>query len=109
MTYSHTCKSCLKMCHTNEQYCREHKPSKIFEGENSSLRKTYDKAVKNEPIKDQWIDVSTWKNIGEKYGYFNFFERKNIGMLRQWLNEDRITDPKRMITNEDIIKFLTNK
>lgn len=30
-----------------------------------------------------------------------------IGMLRQWLNEDRITDPKRMVTNEDIIHWLT--
>lgn len=30
----------------------------------------------------------------------------NIGMLRQWLNEDRITDPKRMITNEDIMHWL---
>ena len=32
---------------------------------------------------------------------------KNIGMLRQWLNEDRITEPKKMITNEQIIDWLT--
>lgn len=32
---------------------------------------------------------------------------ENIGMLRQWLNEDRITDPKKLITNEDILYFLT--
>lgn len=31
----------------------------------------------------------------------------HIGMLRQWLNEDRITDPKKMVTNDDIIHFLT--
>lgn len=31
---------------------------------------------------------------------------QRIGMLRQWLNEDRITDPKRMITNEDIKHWL---
>jgi hypothetical protein len=31
---------------------------------------------------------------------------RNIGMLRQWLNEDRITDPKKMVTNEDIKHWL---
>jgi len=31
---------------------------------------------------------------------------RNIGMLRQWLNEDRITDPKKMVTNEDIMHWL---
>ena len=31
--------------------------------------------------------------------------RKNVGMLRQWLNEDRITD-KKMVTNEDLELFL---
>lgn len=29
-----------------------------------------------------------------------------IGMLRQWLNDDRITDPSKIVTNEDIKKFL---
>lgn len=29
-----------------------------------------------------------------------------IGMLRQWLNEDRITDPKKMVTNEDLKHWL---
>ena len=29
-----------------------------------------------------------------------------IGMVRQWLNEDRITDPKKMITNEDLKHWL---
>ena len=33
--------------------------------------------------------------------------KTNISMLRQWLNEDRITEPKRMVTNEDIIYWLT--
>ena len=31
---------------------------------------------------------------------------ERIGMLRQWLNEDRITDPKKMITNDDIKYWL---
>lgn len=26
----------------------------------------------------------------------------NVSDLRQWLNEDRITDPKKMVTNEQI-------
>lgn len=32
----------------------------------------------------------------------------NIGMLRQWLNEDRITDPNKMVTNEQIEHWLTS-
>lgn len=32
---------------------------------------------------------------------------KNIGMMRQWLNEDRITDPKKMVTNEELKHWLT--
>ena len=31
---------------------------------------------------------------------------QNVGFLRQWLNEDRITDPNKMITNEDILRWL---
>lgn len=33
--------------------------------------------------------------------------QSNIGMLRQWLNEDRITDPKKMVTNEEIKHWLS--
>lgn len=31
---------------------------------------------------------------------------RNVGMLRQWLNEDRISDPKRMVTNADLLHWL---
>lgn len=31
---------------------------------------------------------------------------RNISMLRQWLNEDRITDPEKMVTNEEIEYWL---
>ena len=31
---------------------------------------------------------------------------RQIGLLRQWLNEDRITEPKKMITNKDIKDWL---
>lgn len=30
----------------------------------------------------------------------------NIGRLRQWLNEDRITEPKKMVTNEQIATWI---
>lgn len=30
---------------------------------------------------------------------------KNIGFLRQWLNEDRITDVSRMVTNEQLLRW----
>jgi hypothetical protein len=29
--------------------------------------------------------------------------QKKIGQLRQWLNEERITDPKKMVTNEELL------
>ena len=32
--------------------------------------------------------------------------KKNLGQLRQWLNEDRITDPKKMVTNEEMLHWL---
>ena len=33
--------------------------------------------------------------------------REKTGMLRQWLNEDRITDTTKMVTNEDIEYWLS--
>jgi hypothetical protein len=33
----------------------------------------------------------------------------NIGFLRQWLNEDRITEPKKMVTNEELKYWLIGK
>lgn len=29
-----------------------------------------------------------------------------VGMLRQWLNENRIADPKKLVTNEEIMEWL---
>lgn len=31
--------------------------------------------------------------------------RKNVGMLRQWLNEDRITLPENMVSDEEILSW----
>lgn len=33
--------------------------------------------------------------------------RVRVGILRQWLNEDRITDTSKMVTNEDIEYWLS--
>ena len=32
--------------------------------------------------------------------------QQKVGMLRQWLNEDRITDVNRMVTSEQILHWL---
>lgn len=34
----------------------------------------------------------------------NFLISK-VGALRQWLNEERIDDPKKMVSNEDLLKW----
>lgn len=74
--------------------------------------------------KKSWLIFSWWvkvkaESIGkdlvietqEKYNkiFLNGHEvlsEKRIGALRQWLNEDRITDPHKMITNEQIKMWL---
>ena len=35
--------------------------------------------------------------------------KQNIGFLRQWLNESRITDESKLVTNEEIEHFLNLK
>ena len=84
---------------TLEEHVRKFKPSEVFEGENSSLRRTYEEAVEKEG------------NERRKFYQMGYDEREhdvksNIGMLRQWLNEDRIDDPKKFVTNEQIEKVL---
>ena len=32
-----------------------------------------------------------------------------IGFMRQWLNEDRIKDPERMVTSEQLLSWLINQ
>jgi len=44
---------------------------------------------------------SAWRTYRRNY--------RNVGLLRQWLNEDRITDPKKMVRNEDIEHWLNLK
>jgi hypothetical protein len=69
-------------------------------------------ALNRKPYREN--DISAWKNYDLERNYFDFFEaqireevkqelRKNIGMLRQYLNER--TDDK-LLTNEDLETFL---
>ena len=41
-----------------------------------------------------------------KPGIFIGDLKQNVGMLRQWLNEDRIKDPARFVTNEELNHWL---
>jgi hypothetical protein len=52
-----------------------------------------------------WLIPFIHSALAEARGEWEIEQRKNIGMLRQWLNEERITD-KKMVTNEDIELFL---
>lgn len=35
--------------------------------------------------------------------------KSRVGFLRQWLNEDRITDPNKMITSREVLTFLCHQ
>lgn len=50
-------------------------------------------------------EISAAFLAGERKGRESML--KNVGMLRQWLNEDKIGDPNKLITNEDIIYWLS--
>lgn len=54
----------------------------------------------------KWSMPTRQVAISELLSLFQSEMRKNVGQLRQWLNEDRITDPKKMVTNEEIETFL---
>jgi hypothetical protein len=36
-------------------------------------------------------------------------QREKIGLLRQFLNEERITDPKKMVSSEELLYWLNLK
>lgn len=48
------------------------------------------------------------KKIREAEEEFEKRTRFNIGMLRQWLNEDKIKDAKSFVTNQDISDWIFN-
>lgn len=57
------------------------KPSEIFEGENSSLRKTYDNSMNTDKLREEFKDFyyETGKFQGRELGfetYFNFWIKK---------------------------------
>lgn len=47
-------------------------------------------------MKNEWVEL----------GYKRARDETRIGFLRQWLNEDRIIDESKMVTNEQIEKML---
>ncbi len=46
----------------------------------------------------EWF-ISLWKEDRARIS-------RHVGMMRQWLNEDRITEPGRMVTNADLLHWL---
>ena len=76
----------------------------------SKALKSVEKLLKSQ--KDLPIGIDEWIKQGIKYGYSNYQNLAKdkeflfkIGMLRQWLNEDRISDPSKMVSNEDLLKW----
>lgn len=59
----------------------------------------------------QQVMVRYLKQVADKQGYMRAEEemKKRVGLLRQWLNEDRITDTGRMVDNWQIERFLFPK
>ena len=51
-------------------------------------------------------DQATKKLLALIKKHERLVNKQKIGMLRQWLNEDRIKDAKRFVTNEDIETWL---
>ena len=66
------------------------------------------------------LTYSEWVKIGKEKGFHDYHKDMvdiavreqltkdtiNVGMLRQWLNEDRIDDLNKMVTNEDLLDWL---
>ena len=46
----------------------------LLEAQQGELYAWFNEALLKQ--KKEWMDVSSWKNLGEKYGYFKFFENK---------------------------------
>lgn len=84
---------------TFEEYLKE-KHSETYMGTDDSMPEAFDNWVSGLDI-DDTIDYADnfITTLLEK-------QEREISMLRQWLNEDRITDPTKMITNDDIKHWL---
>lgn len=55
------------------------------------------------------IGIDEWLEQGKTYDYLRYFLENNVGMLRQWLNEDRIKDGDRFVSNKDLIDWILMK
>lgn len=57
-----------------------------------------------EKVRD--MDITYEVLVDSLLSLFEKEQKKRIGMLRQWLNEDRITDLKKMVTSEELEVWL---
>ena len=74
--------------------------------ESEELKKSFDLWVLNLDIKD---------GVGGRPDLFSLLHscqyvlaeqlRRKLGMMRQWLNEDRITDNSKLVSTEDLLKW----
>lgn len=57
-------------------------------------------------VLSDWMNVKCEKRLESERLKEREEVMKNVGLLRQWLNEERITDTKRLVTNDEIIHWL---
>ena len=70
---------------------------------NSTWEERFDEKFKH----SQFVDYSSIKSfIAELITEAEERGKPKVGMLRQWLNEDRIDDPQKLVSNEDLEYWL---
>ena len=78
---------------------------KILEDTPMYMTRDIEEAVKTKKVLE--IAIKNPKKIADKIlKLFSQQKREmvvNVSSLRQWLNEDRITDSKKMVTNKEIL------
>jgi len=63
-----------------------------------------------EEMKKDLVTITDWPdNVDQALKEREAELNKRIGFLRQWLNEDRITDPDKMVTNAEIMNWLSQE
>ena len=81
---------------------------KILEDTPMYMTRDIEEAIKTKKILE--IAIKNPKKIADKIlKLFSQQKREmvvNVSSLRQWLNEDRITDSKKMVTNKEILIWL---
>lgn len=100
------CPTCLSGLPCEHSHCQKPDPSKI---EEKLPSKSSESVVSTQSLRQQISEILVRWSMPTRQAAISELEqlmKRNIGMLRQWLNEDRITDPKKMVTNEEIEYWL---